>query len=355
MKKLAIIVPTANREKTIDYWLKEVANDARNNNVDVIIYDSSSNRKTHNVVTKYIKKGFDNVLYCKYTGHFDGVSLDNKLIDAYKDFSRAYEYIWLIRDGLIPMIDMFYQKLTQLMAKRYDCIIVDALYRNYYQETEVEYLKEKREYTKLLQEQAHRMQTLGMLIFESNYALDLIEKVPVDEKTYSLWQMAAPLHHYAIHGANIVFYIGDTFTFNPMSHKGHFWGNGAKLFEQWGVRWCKVIDGLPECYDSAKESVYKIYTCDFHPFSPKAVAGLRAYGGMNKEMVDRYKSCIERTTDTPISFFYEIANMPVLLVRFYLRYPNRRGVIRYCIKLLTEMREDEYEDPYVCLTKMLLY
>lgn len=309
-KKLAILVPTADRETTIKNWLYETVEDAKEYDIDLIIYDSSNSDITKNISEEYIKKGYSNVRYCKYLGVFDGVSLDHKLISAYERFAEEYEYIWIIRDGLIPKINTFYAKLMEYIGLKYPCIIIDALYRNYFIEKETIYKGCEKNCPKLLEEQAHRLQTLGMLIFSSDFAGKLINEVPLNENVYSLWQMAAPLYYYDSHNIDIVFYVGDTFTFNTQYYKGHFWQGGEKIFQQWGVRWCRVIANLPDSYNEAKNKVLKIYTVDFHPFAPEVIMDLRAYGELNKQIVHKYRKYILKTSDTPMWFINFVANTP---------------------------------------------
>lgn len=308
-KKLAIVVPTANRETTIEQWLFELCDDAKRYDVDLIVYDSSSNDKTECVVSNYVLDGYENIKYVRYDGEFDGFSLDHKLINAYQQFSAYYEYIWLIRDGHIPCLKDFYDQLNTFMEQRYECIIVDAEYRNFYQSKKVIY-SEKKDCIRLLVDQIWRMQTLGMLIFSSKFALRLIDQVPLTEDVYSLWQMAAPFHLFAKNPYKIVFYVGRTFTHNIKVFGGHFWQSGEKHFMQWAYRWCHVIDRLPMEYDRAKSEVYKMYTCDFHAFIPKTILELRVYGTMNIKMIKKYKKYLIKVTDTPVWFFFVVSIIP---------------------------------------------
>ncbi len=319
-KKLSIIVPTANREAAIDNWLKETSKDANMYGIDLIIYDGSSNDKTKDVVQKYKSQGNKNVIYSKYDGFFDGFSLDHKIIAAYEEYAADYEYIWIIRDGLIPCIDSFYNRLNDYMSEGYPCIIVDADFRNFYANKEVFYGDIRKDYEKFLTEQAHRLQTLGMLIFSSEFALDLIKHVPLDDKVYSLWQMAAPFHFYVRKSFKVVFYVGRTFVGNREGHKGHFWQSGEKLFKQWGERWCNVIDNLPSEYDNAKNKVIKLYTYDFHPFSPIIIAELRAYSNFNYRIVCKYEECIKRVSNTPIKFIKFVSLTPKWFWKLILKY-----------------------------------
>lgn len=337
-KKLSIIVPTANRETAIDNWLRETANAAKVYDVDLIIYDSSSDDKTEVIVQKY-KAESNNVIYSRYGGLFDGFSLDHKLIAAYEEYAADYEYIWIIRDGLIPCIDSFYGQLSIYMNKGYPCIIIDADFRNFYVNKEVYYNDVRMECEKFLEEQAHRLQTLGMLIFSSEFAMDLIKEVPLDDKVYSLWQMAAPFHYGITKSFKAVFYVGRTFVGNRNGNKGHFWQSGEKVFEQWGNRWCRVIDNLPGEYDKAKDKVIKLYTCDFHPFSPKIIAELRAYSSFNYKMLRKYEKSIKRVSNTPIKFLKCISLSPRWILKFILEHEESLFTVFFWSVYLYETKE----------------
>jgi hypothetical protein len=107
---LCIIILTANRHLDIDAWLSIVGERIESCGVDLVIYDSSSDNATEMVVQQYVNNGMygGGVSYKRYTGIFDGISLDHKFLAALDEYSSLYDYVWPVRDGMLLEIDTFY-------------------------------------------------------------------------------------------------------------------------------------------------------------------------------------------------------------------------------------------------------
>ena len=321
---LATVIPTCNRAESVKFLLEVTALGHRRRGADIIIYDSSSDDKTENVVKNIQKAGYFNVKYVRYSGVFDGFSLDHKIISAYKEFQDDYDYLWICRDGLIPVVDEIFDKIVYYKKKNIGCIIVDTKSRNYGFEAE-RYYNSNLDCCDFLIEQSSRLQTLGMLILSRSCSRYLIQTVPLDDKTYSLWQMAAPFHAFAKKPYEIVFFTRNVFAENLMASSTHFWSKATKLFEQWAYRWVKVISSLPNEYDDVKEKCFMIYTIDFHPFSVGAIMKMRAYGGLRYSIIKKYKRYLNLVTKTPLWYIYTTSFTPVILAKIILciGYNNR--------------------------------
>ena len=131
MKELGFVtvIPTCNRKKAVEYLLSVAAPCYRELGIDIIIFDSSNSDETKNIVERYKNYGYYNVLYERYQGEFDGFSLDEKVIEAYKKFSDEYKYIWLSRDGLIPIVNNIFDRIKYYANHNFECIIVDTISR----------------------------------------------------------------------------------------------------------------------------------------------------------------------------------------------------------------------------------
>lgn len=311
---IGIIIPTCNRPEAIEYLLNVAALLLRRQGVDIIIYDSSEEDDTKNIVNKFIKNGFYNVIYSKYMGKYDGFSLDHKLIAAYEQYVDCYEYVWICRDGLIPVIDEFIEMLRFYAKKNIDCFIVDTKAR-------VNNLDIVKQYSSiddcedLLLEQASRLQTLGMLIFSKRLIRSLIEKEPLREENYSLWQMAAPLHLFAKTPFIIIFITRNVFAPNIKASSTHFWSKGENAIQQWGYRWCNVLDSLPKEYNNVKDRVKMIYTVDFHPFTIGTVLRMRAWGDLKFKTIKKNACYLKQVTKTPIWILYFASITPKFIIR----------------------------------------
>ena len=230
-----VVIPTCNRPEAIKYILEYTSISYRRRAVDLIIYDSSDNYDTKKIVESFIRNGYQNVYYKKYGGLFDGFSLDHKIIEAYKEFSSGYDYLWLCRDGLVPVIDEIIEKFMFYKQEKIDCVIVDTKSRNYGLEIERSYNR-KEDCLAFLKEQVTRLQTLGMLIFSKEYASYLLKEFPLTESTYSLWQMAVPFHSFVRREVKTIFTTRNVFAENIGASKTHFLSKSEKLFEQWTYR-----------------------------------------------------------------------------------------------------------------------
>ena len=167
-----------------------------------------------------------------------------------------------------------------------------------------------------MEEQASRLQTLGMLILSSEFAKSLIKEIGLDDNTYSLWQMAAPFHYFALHPYRVVFLTQNVFAPNIKASSRHFWSHAEKALEQWAYRWNYVIDHMPDAYKNSKQKCKMIYTVDFHPFKVKNILEMRGWGGLTLKLVKHYKDSLKKTTRTPQWCFTLISIMPKFTARF---------------------------------------
>lgn len=337
---VAIVIPTCNRPETIKFLLAYSASLNRRLGVDIIIYDSSDNETTRDIVDEFRGDGYYNVFYQRYNGLFDGFSLDHKIIQIYKDYADCYDYIWVCRDGLIPVIDEAIEKLRHYKENNVGCIIVDTKFRNEGIEKEKCY-ETIEDCGQFLREQAGRLQTLGMLILSGKFAKRLIETEPIDDSNYSLWQMAAPFHAFAKAPFKVVFFTRDVFVVNQKASVTHFWGEAEKAIRQWGERWYNIIMNMPEAYNDAKKDCLMVYTSDFHPFSARLVMDLRIYGGLNANIVRKNTVILKRVSQTPMWYFYAISLSPKWMLRVFIRYCREHKSVfnRIRKKLLPEKND----------------
>lgn len=307
---LVIVVPTCGRSESIDVLLFSAAKELWYFGIDIVIYDSSDDRKTESVVNNFIFDGYDNVFYKRYDGKFDGASLDEKVISAYREH-LSYDYIWVLRDGLIPHIDAIYEGLKRIAKKSPDFIIADASFRN----DGISGTKEYDDCTEVFSENSSRLAVLGTLIASSSAAERMVSEYPIDNTNYSLWLAVTPFRYIAESDAKVVQYIGDVFGYNPKGTLDSFWNKAGNAFDQWGRYWYNAISALPAVYDEYKPSALKINMYDFHPFYLNSLMRMRANGGLNMKLVRKYWDIIPRVCDTPMWKFKLAARMPKWLAK----------------------------------------
>lgn len=303
-KTLGIIIVTSGRPKSVEGNLRVIAKACYNYGIDVIVYDSSSDDETKKVTEEFAQK-YDNIIYDKWEGVYDGVSIDNKVLDAYRKYSSKYKYIWQTRDGVAIAIDYVLPNIEPLINKGQDIIIVDQDFKDFKHYGSKDY----DDCALLFKEQCSHLQTLGTFIVKNEFILDVMDKVKLDDKTYGLYCPIAFYYYWAKNKLKASSWVGSLW--QPMSGvtpTSSFWTR--KILYQWGERWFLLIDNLPSIYDKYKEEVLLIETYDFKPFTLKYLIKAKEYGGLTVSLINKYKEYIKHVSRTPLWKFYVVAILP---------------------------------------------
>lgn len=300
---LVVVIPTANRPVAVDLLLYHAARDLLCFGVDIVIYDSSYDEKTRAATMNYQIEGYDNVHYKRYTGEFDGLSIDQKVMTAYSEYLDR-DYIWLCRDGLIPTISQFYNELIELAEKETEFIAVDWSNRNNGRQC----IRTYDDCVEFFLENAGRMNTLGCSIFRGSFMKRLLRDRPLDESNYGFWVPIAPFHQMAAEPVSSGLIISNVFTYNPGGSSSSWWVKG--MLKTWGENWYRTVSGLPAVYDPAKPSVLKVHTSDFRPFTLKSMLTLRSLNGFNLSIYREYRDILSHISVNPPSKFYFAALIP---------------------------------------------
>ena len=293
-KKLAVIIPTANRPESIEYYLQTIIEKFDDYGIDFIVYDSSNDKKTKDIVKKYQKKGYGCLKYERFDGEYDGYAIDNKVIEAYKSHYDRYEYLWLMRDGLIINIPLCASKIYELMKNKYDVIVVDDYSRSYNTDNPV---IEYTDCNEFFHDQIHQMTVLGLSIVRSSFVREIIKEQPLNKTlNWGMWQPIAFYHYLAIHPTHTASLVSSLFLHNIMARKSAFWTR--HLLWQWAERWYTMIDRLPAVYNRYKPVAWRIGMSDFHPFWPWFLVSARAYGGLTWEKYFQNRKYFPYVCDT---------------------------------------------------------
>lgn len=306
--KLCIVVLTYNRPQRIDYYIKSYMKEYADYGVDFIVYDSSTNNETEKIVNEQIARGYDNLFYARYEGTYDGKSIDNKVIEAYRIYCNKYQYVWLCRDGFIINFTKIKTKLKQILDKSYDFIVADSAIRT------PEKTNLVREYTdckKLLEDQCIRMVTLGTLIISSDFCKQMIDACPIDESNYTLWQAIAPFCYISDRTFSAVAFYDDIFTYHPIRIRSSFWNENGDAVWQWAYRWCTILDLLPSVYDGSKDSLYRIKMVDFNPFGNPQLLIMKANKGLGFSKVLQYREFLKKATEQSYFKIVLISLIPI--------------------------------------------
>lgn len=316
---LAVVVPTCNRSASVDYLLFTSIRDLWYFGIDIIICDSSSDRKTEAIVNNFILDGYDNVFYkhCKCGG--DASSSADKMIEAYKE-NLEHDYIWMIYDGIVPNIAAVYNDLLKITkpAKKPNFIAVDASFRN----NDTHSTKTYDDCAIFFSDNALKLADNGGLIVSGKAVKILTDKYPVDNENRAFWQETALFDYLAESDEEIVSYIGDVFSYNANGIEGSFRNNSGDNFWQWCLEWYKSISNLPSVYDEYKANALKLDLVDFHPFYLFSLLNMRGNNNLNMKLVRQMQDVFPYICDTPMWKFRLAARMPKWLARNLVNKPH---------------------------------
>lgn len=289
--------------------------------IDVIIFDSSDDAKTEAIVKNFQIDGHQNLIYKRWEGEFDGFSLDNKVIDAYKLYANKYEYLWVIRDGLIIQPNNIEKEIICHINDAKDIIILNTPWRDIKKIGNKEYHSSE----ELFSDQCMQMTILGASIIKSTLIIDIIDKIPLKKhKNYGMWQPIAFFEYLSDKSVKAVSVVADVFTYNPGAPNSSFLKKNT--IKQWVELWSEMILNLPDCYSKSKMSVLKVGMSDFHPFYVSSLISLRANGGLYFSDVRRLKDKILLVSDTSVIKFYLISLIPVSFARYISK--NDNGLVK---------------------------
>lgn len=309
---MVVVIPTANRPAAIDMLLYQAAQDLLRYGIDLVIYDSSKDEKTNAITVNFQIDGYNNVYYKRYTGEFDGLSIDKKVITALEEH-LDYDYIWLCRDGLIPTISQFYSELMEFIENETEFIAVDWSNRN----SNRHFVRNYDSCVDFFLENAGRMNTLGCSIFKSSFIKKVLQNYPLDESNYGFWIPIAPLHQMAAEPVQAGLIVSNVFMYNLCGSPSSYWV--TKMLKAWGENWYRTIMGLPELYNPVKAIVLKVHTEDFHPFTLKSMLTLRSYNGFNLSVYRQYQFILSQISGNPTWKFYFAAVSPKCFAKLLVR------------------------------------
>lgn len=327
-KQLGIVIITANRADTVRVFLEKILEPSCKLGIDVIVFDSSLNEDTKQICEDFNKKGFRHIIYKRYNGSTDILSIDNKVIDAYELYCKSYEYLWLTRDGLAINLNNVYEGISEKLRQKFDLIILDELSRDYKKHGNKIYT----DCQKLFLEQCHQMTILGSTILKSDHIQAMIKEVPLDkEKKYGIWQPMAYLTYFAKHKFKAASWVGMLWLPNEAASPSSFWHK--RVFWQWGERWYKSISALPNVYDKYKPKIMKFKLVDCRPFSFEFLLKIRQAGSLDISTIKKYKEYLPYVCNTPLWKFYIIALTPIWLIKkfqylvrnykYFIKYPQK--------------------------------
>ena len=257
MKKIAYCIPTYNRAKTIDSVLPRLLPILCKNDIDIYIYDSSSNDETKKISEKYLS--YRNFFYIRLP--METVPIQKiKMIFTGEYQNKKYDYIWLVKDRVYCSDDLA-ARILDTANSNPDAIFLRAI------ETAHTYTISDTFYhdpVKLYHDWGWLITSWDVLILSCEH---ILSKVNWDEilKKYSV--------------KKDISYILVVLLFDTIARKNkcnvpvldaeagkHIFNmpippkDESVLFDVWGYEWYHTNMNLPDIYNNEKEFVIKSAT-----------------------------------------------------------------------------------------------
>lgn len=307
--KLAIVVPTKNRANSIIGFLNDYVIDYYNNNIDVIIYDSSDNDKIEKIVNKYNEK-YSNIKYKRYEDDVKSKSIDKKYISIIEKYADQYKYLWITRDGLAINISEILPQINKYLDNNYEVIVLDIMERDLNKIGQKEYDC----ITELFQDCLFQMSVLGATIVRSDVLKNVIEQIPLDdEKNYGMYWPIAYFDCYANTEIKAIKLILTLWRSNYCVTGGSFWHKN--FLWQFGERWYKSIMLLPEIYNPYKPNALKFKLSDCEPFSLLFILKVKKHNHLSILEFFKYKTYIKEVCDISLWQIFLIFCLPYFILR----------------------------------------
>ena len=302
MKKLCVIIPTRNRSDCINYYLEEVVNKSSVKEIDYVIWDSSDNAETKQIVENFRKNGFENVFYEFYDEVLEENAIDWKVYYAAKKYSKLYEYINFSSDATIIDYDVLLPKINYFMKEQYQLIVFDR-------EKLLDFdLRKYSDSCVLLKECCWRMTCLSATIVSGEFLCRVLSTSPMSSVGFpGFW---LPMAYFdALKGDRCkAVYVVEQNSWYPNRYlKDSFWKTSGDLLWQWGKIWSEAIYSLPRQYNCIKKEV--ILSLDQYTgmFSIKHLVSSQRWENITIKKIKKYKEYIKSVTKTDIVIFYLIA------------------------------------------------
>lgn len=334
---MVVIIPTCNRSAAINTFLHKCAWDLKWYGIDIVIYDSSKDRRTCAIVTNFKLDNCSNVFYHNCETDDEDINEDKRIVSAYNSYVNKYDYIWLIPDDFILTFDRCYSEILKFIKKKMDVIVVDAVYRNR-NKSFYKIYEDNFQVQKLFREEFLRMAIFGTIIFSNRFLKELLKLYPADQIGFSFWQSFALFHYLADRKAKIAVLVGDVFYRDGEFPKKNDLIDARKFFEKWADNWYRMISGLPVLYDYDKKEVLKIDAVGFRPFNLKALIRMRAIGGLNLKVIQRYKMYLPYVSKISVAKFYIAALLPKFVSKMMILNQHKK-TMRFITKVYTDLNK----------------
>lgn len=311
--KIAISFLTYNRAKHIEEDLEAIAQETLKKDIDIYIFDGSTDRETEMAAGKYMEQGYHQIHYRHYEN--EAASRFQRTKDAL--LSPDAEYIWFCGDNFV-VHPKYYDDILKYVDLSYDIITI-------YDKS----VKETKSYSNPADYVIEAMVPFthyGAVIIRKELLLGLDVHDRICQLSPTFWVML--LYMRAIdktdfNGAVIRIALGQLRIRSKYVTKSE---SDAHMWDVWIKNWYLTVTNMPDRYDEIKEAAFHKIDKDLHFFGWKALLLQRAEGQFDKNKCIEYKEYVSKVVLLPYWIVYLISIMPEDKIRQILEL--RRKLLR---------------------------
>ncbi len=297
VKKLAISFITFNRAKHIKEDLDRIVKPTKDLNIDIYIYDGSTNLHTKYVVNNFLNNGYDHIHYF----HIENTIADSVTQRLSKAlFEPDAEYVWLCGDKFV-INPNYYNEILSYIDKSYDIITI---------------------YEKILKGTREFEDVSGF----ADYAIVPVTQFGstiIKKKLIELYSIKKARKNIAAFGVQFIFLlaIGNCKIFKGVVIDGGEQatvlskfltrsGSLSSMWNSWIKDWYKFIDLLPDAYNSVKEGLYNRPDLQMGFFSIKELLRQRSEEQFDWKKFIEYRKFVKKVIVLPSIIVFGIAILP---------------------------------------------
>lgn len=305
---VCILIPTYNRNDAVDYYLKKKLDYFRSIKFDVVIYDSSRNDLTKNVVEKYIRQGYSCLKYVHYKDPEDDLYGNTKVRDALLKCADDYEYVWLCGDTAILLLDEYEDQVFDLLEKKYDVIHIYKNELGLSSEVDLDYRLFFKNFFWSMTHWCAFILSRRLIKDMEKWMTECLEMKNTGVIVYAVFKALA-------YGNYKIAYINHgVYKHSPCRGLAAAMKN-KEMLKGFAEMINVCVDCLPGEYDEVKNIAKKSFTENTGTFSWQGAIDLRAGGSLSVKKLIRYKKHLRNMTDVPMAWFYLWSIVPKSVAR----------------------------------------
>lgn len=309
MKLLSLSIITYNRPKHIKEQLQYIAKDTKEKDIDIYIYDGSTNGATKKIVKKYIDEGNDHIRYFYYEDSLE--KSRQRVMDAM--LKPDSEYTWLCGDRFI-VNPKHYDVILDHAKEKFDIITIydTALNGTRYFEDSVKYL----EYSIV------PFTHFGATIVRKDILGNEIRKEFLDH-----FPNFARVR-YLIDSISGNQFRGVTLHIKDLRINTRYSTpslSDSKMWDVWIKEWYLMVESIPEKYGKSRENLYSILDKRMQFFTINKLLKQRAQRQFGLIKCIEYYKYVHKVVLMPYAVVLFIAALPpelAGLIEFYIQ--NKR-------------------------------